>query len=118
MARTGCRVKGWEWGLGYGFAKRDRVTRSRKHAELPVLAYPCCQHHLPPTPALHLDPRPGQNVEAVAAIVDAGVKVANNQVQFSLLDRRPLNGMVQYCQQHGIKLFTYGSVAGGLLSDK
>jgi len=39
-------------------------------------------------------------------------------VQFSLLDRRPLNGMLQYCQQHGIKLFTYGSVAGGLLSDK
>jgi hypothetical protein len=26
--------------------------------------------------------------------------------------------MLQYCQQHGIKLFTYGSVAGGLLSDK
>jgi hypothetical protein len=40
------------------------------------------------------------------------------QVQFSLLDRRPLNGMVQYCQQRGIKLFTYGSVGGGLLSDK
>lgn len=40
------------------------------------------------------------------------------QVQFSLLDRRPLNGMLQYCQERGIKLFTYGSVAGGLLSDK
>lgn len=40
------------------------------------------------------------------------------QVQFSLLDRRPLNGMLQYCQANGIKLFTYGSVAGGLLSDK
>ncbi len=40
------------------------------------------------------------------------------QVQFSLLDRRPLNGMLQYCQQRGIKLFTYGSVGGGLLSDK
>jgi hypothetical protein len=41
-----------------------------------------------------------------------------SQVQFSLLDRRPLNGMLQYCQQRGIKLMTYGSVAGGLLSDK
>lgn len=40
------------------------------------------------------------------------------QVQFSLLDRRPLNGMLQLCQSRGIKLFTYGSVAGGLLSDK
>ena len=41
-----------------------------------------------------------------------------NQVQFSLLDRRPLNGMVALAEQHGMKLFTYGSVAGGLLSDK
>ena len=41
-----------------------------------------------------------------------------SQVQFSLLDRRPLNGMVQYCQKKGIKLLTYGSVAGGLLSDR
>lgn len=40
------------------------------------------------------------------------------QVQFSLLDRRPLNSMVQLCQKHGIKLLTYGSVAGGLLSDR
>lgn len=55
---------------------------------------------------------------ALSAIVDAGVDVACNQVQFSLLDRRPLNGMLQYCQQRGIKLFTYGSVGGGLLSDK
>jgi aryl-alcohol dehydrogenase-like predicted oxidoreductase len=39
-------------------------------------------------------------------------------VQFSLLDRRPLHGMLQYCQPRGIKLFTYGSVGGGLLSDK
>ena len=40
------------------------------------------------------------------------------QVQFSLLDRRPLNGMVQYCQARGIKVISYGSVGGGLLSDK
>ncbi|EFJ51068.1 hypothetical protein VOLCADRAFT_88336 [Volvox carteri f. nagariensis] len=58
------------------------------------------------------------DVAALAAIVDAGVGVAVNQVQFSLLDRRPLNGMLQYCQARGIKLFTYGSVGGGLLSDK
>ncbi|GIL70489.1 hypothetical protein Vretifemale_1230 [Volvox reticuliferus] len=55
---------------------------------------------------------------ALASIVDAGVDVVVNQVQFSLLDRRPLNGMLQYSQSKGIKLFTYGSVGGGLLSDK
>ncbi len=40
------------------------------------------------------------------------------QVQLSLLDRRPLNRMLAYCQAHGIKLFTYGSLGGGLLTDK
>lgn len=58
------------------------------------------------------------NTAALAKIVDAGIPVASNQVQFSLLDRRPLNGMIQYCEAHGIKLISYGSLAGGLLSDK
>ncbi|KAG2499071.1 hypothetical protein HYH03_003254 [Edaphochlamys debaryana] len=58
------------------------------------------------------------DTQALAKIVDAGVDVAVNQVQFSLLDRRPLNGMVQYCSERGIKIFAYGSVGGGLLSDR
>mmetsp|Transcript_9801 Transcript_9801/g.24450 ORF Transcript_9801/g.24450 Transcript_9801/m.24450 type:complete len:372 (-) Transcript_9801:270-1385(-) len=56
--------------------------------------------------------------EALAKIMDAGVPVAANQVQFSLLDRRPLNGMLQLAESRGVKLFTYGSVGGGLLSDR
>lgn len=51
-------------------------------------------------------------------ILDAGVPVVSNQVQFSLLDRRPLNGMVQLCRERDIKLLTYGSLGGGLLSDR
>ena len=39
------------------------------------------------------------------------------QVQFSLLDRRALHGMLQLCEQHDIHLLTYGSLGGGLLSD-
>ncbi|GAX79676.1 hypothetical protein CEUSTIGMA_g7117.t1 [Chlamydomonas eustigma] len=58
------------------------------------------------------------DVPAVSKIVDAGVTVSSNQVQFSLLDRRPLNGMVQFCKEHDIKILAYGSVGGGLLSDK
>ncbi|GLC37739.1 hypothetical protein PLESTB_001471900 [Pleodorina starrii] len=58
------------------------------------------------------------DVAALEAMEAAGVELAVNQVQFSLLDRRPLNGMLQYCSSRGIKLFTYGSVGGGLLSDK
>ena len=40
------------------------------------------------------------------------------QVQYSLLDRRPENGMAAFCGAHGILLLPYGVVAGGLLTDK
>ena len=40
------------------------------------------------------------------------------QVQYSLLDRRPENGMSEYCQRHGITLLPYGVLAGGFLTDK
>jgi aryl-alcohol dehydrogenase-like predicted oxidoreductase len=46
-----------------------------------------------------------------------GVRVASNQLQYSLLDRRPENGMAEFCQQHGISLLPYGVLAGGLMSD-
>ncbi len=40
------------------------------------------------------------------------------QVQYSLLDRRPENGMADFCAAHGMRLLPYGVVAGGLLSDR
>jgi aryl-alcohol dehydrogenase-like predicted oxidoreductase len=43
--------------------------------------------------------------------------VVSNQVQFSLIDRRPEVAMGAYCQAHGIQLLTYGTVCGGLLSE-
>jgi aryl-alcohol dehydrogenase-like predicted oxidoreductase len=39
-------------------------------------------------------------------------------VQFSLVDRRPEAKMAPFCQQHGITLLTYGTVCGGLLSER
>ena len=51
-------------------------------------------------------------------IVEHGIKVVSNQVQFSLIDRRPEVQMVQFCQEHDIKLLAYGTVSGGLLTDK
>ncbi|GLJ46515.1 hypothetical protein SUGI_0980260 [Cryptomeria japonica] len=58
------------------------------------------------------------NTEALSKLVDAGVPVVCNQVQFSVLDPRPLAKMVPFCKEKDIKLLTYGSLAGGLLSDK
>ena len=50
--------------------------------------------------------------------VDNGIKIVSNQVQFSVIDRRPEVQMSQFCQQHDIKLLAYGTLCGGLLADK
>lgn len=51
-------------------------------------------------------------------IVESGISVVSNQVQYSLIDRRPEVQMSQFCQAHGIQLLTYGTVCGGLLSER
>lgn len=37
------------------------------------------------------------------------VDIVSNQVQFSVIDSRPLKRMVQVCEKYGLKLLTYGS---------
>jgi aryl-alcohol dehydrogenase-like predicted oxidoreductase len=51
-------------------------------------------------------------------LLDAGVELAANQPQYSLLDRRPEGGLVELCRDHGIGLLCYGALAGGFLSDR
>lgn len=58
------------------------------------------------------------DTEHLQIITEAGIKIVSNQVQFSVVDRRPQVNMVNFCQEHDIKLFTYGSLCGGLLSEK
>lgn len=58
------------------------------------------------------------DVEHVAEMVDAELKPASIQLQYSLLDRRPESGMLQYCEQNAIGVLCYGTVAGGYLSEK
>jgi aryl-alcohol dehydrogenase-like predicted oxidoreductase len=58
------------------------------------------------------------DTEHLKIIVEHGVRVVSNQVQYSLIDRRPEVQMSQFCQAHGIHLLTYGTVGGGLLSEK
>ncbi|MBD2414527.1 aldo/keto reductase [Nostoc calcicola FACHB-389] len=57
------------------------------------------------------------DTEHLKIITETGIKIVSNQVQFSLVDRRPEVKMIEFCQQHDIKLFTYGTVCGGLLSE-
>ncbi|ESK92974.1 aldo keto reductase [Moniliophthora roreri MCA 2997] len=44
--------------------------------------------------------------------------IVSNQVQFSVIDTRPLHGMSDVCEKHGIRLLTYGTLCGGFLSDE
>ncbi|KAI0093197.1 Aldo/keto reductase [Irpex rosettiformis] len=44
--------------------------------------------------------------------------IVSNQIQFSLIDTRPLHGMADVCEKHGVKLLTYGTLCGGFLSDQ
>jgi aryl-alcohol dehydrogenase-like predicted oxidoreductase len=58
------------------------------------------------------------DTEHLKIITDAGIKIVSNQVQFSLIDRRPLVNMAKFCQENHIDLLAYGTLAGGLLSEK
>jgi aryl-alcohol dehydrogenase-like predicted oxidoreductase len=49
-------------------------------------------------------------------LIAAGLPVVSHQVQYSVLDWRPANGMAALCAQYGIGLLCYGALAGGFLS--
>jgi len=51
-------------------------------------------------------------------IVRGGIPVISNQVQYSLVDQRPAAAMSDVCRAHGVHLLTYGTIAGGLLSER
>ncbi|KXN89078.1 Protein tas [Leucoagaricus sp. SymC.cos] len=44
--------------------------------------------------------------------------IVSNQVQFSIIDTRPLHGMGDVCMKHGVKLLTYGTLCGNFLTDQ
>jgi aryl-alcohol dehydrogenase-like predicted oxidoreductase/enamine deaminase RidA (YjgF/YER057c/UK114 family) len=54
----------------------------------------------------------------LAMVLHSGIPVISNQVCFSLLDRRPQNGMLELCEAHGVKVLGFGTVAGGLLTER
>jgi aryl-alcohol dehydrogenase-like predicted oxidoreductase len=58
------------------------------------------------------------DTEHTARIVADGIPIVTNQVQYSIIDRRPEVKMVPYCTTQGITLLTYGTLMGGLLTDR
>jgi len=58
------------------------------------------------------------DTERLRVIADHGIGVVSNQVQYSLVDLRPQTRMAPFCHDHGITFLAYGTLLGGLLSEK
>lgn len=58
------------------------------------------------------------DTERLQIILENEIPVVSNQVQHSIVDMRPQQKMAELCQLMGVKLITYGTVMGGLLSEK
>jgi aryl-alcohol dehydrogenase-like predicted oxidoreductase len=58
------------------------------------------------------------DTERLADILDRGIPIVSNQVQFSVIDRRPEVRMAPLCREHGGHLLAYGAMCGGLLSER
>ncbi|KAI5082214.1 hypothetical protein GOP47_0001957 [Adiantum capillus-veneris] len=58
------------------------------------------------------------DTERLHIILDSQIPIVSNQVQYSVVDTRPQKKMAELCKISGVKLITYGTVMGGLLSEK
>ncbi|PKA56177.1 putative oxidoreductase [Apostasia shenzhenica] len=58
------------------------------------------------------------DTERLHVILEKGIPIVSNQVQHSVVDMRPQKKMAELCQLVGVQLITYGTVMGGLLSEK
>lgn len=54
----------------------------------------------------------------LAELVDAGMPIVSSQTQYSVFDRRPEKGYLDYCKKHHIPLLCYGTLSGGFLSER
>ncbi len=57
------------------------------------------------------------DTEHLGRILEHGIQIVSNQVQYSLIDRRPETRMAPVCQERQVWLLTYGTLCGGFLSD-
>jgi aryl-alcohol dehydrogenase-like predicted oxidoreductase len=58
------------------------------------------------------------DTERLQIIADHGVHIVSNQVQYSIVDRRPEARMASFCGGHAMTLLAYGTLLGGLLSER
>jgi aryl-alcohol dehydrogenase-like predicted oxidoreductase len=49
---------------------------------------------------------------------EAGLKIVSNQIQYSIIDRRPEVHMAKFCHDNNMSMLAYGTICGGLLSER
>jgi len=58
------------------------------------------------------------DTERLRVIAEHGIRIVSNQVQYSLVDRRPEALMAAFCRENAVTLLSYGTLLGGLLSER
>lgn len=58
------------------------------------------------------------DTERMQIMIDSGLQIVANQVQYSIIDRRPEVKLIPFCVEHNISLLAYGSICGGLISER
>lgn len=58
------------------------------------------------------------DTERMQIMKDAGLRLVSNQVQYSIVDRRPEVRLASFCSSNNSSLLAYGTVCGGLLSER
>ena len=58
------------------------------------------------------------DTQRLGQILDHGIPVVANQIQYSLIDLRPEVQMVDLCRARGVGLLTYGTLCGGLIAER
>jgi aryl-alcohol dehydrogenase-like predicted oxidoreductase len=56
--------------------------------------------------------------ERMQIMKEAGLRIVSNQVQYSIVDSRPEVKMTRFCTDNDSSLLAYGTICGGLLSEK
>ncbi|MDJ0630044.1 MAG: aldo/keto reductase [Rhodobacter sp.] len=58
------------------------------------------------------------DVAETRPFVEAGFDLVSTQVQYSLLDRRPENGLTAWAKTRNLQLLCFGTLAGGFLTER
>ena len=58
------------------------------------------------------------DTDRMQIIKDWGIELVTNQIQYSIVDQRPSVKMEKFCTENNVLLLTYGTLCGGLISEK